>query len=162
MKLVYSAMFEGLSFTSVQRFCALYDMPLVSKRQFLKYKKCIASVARKKTMEHLEQCSRLVTQYYENELSRLPDDDGILDVDVTYDGKLFIILSFPNVIITRKVKRMLYTINTGSVCVLAEKISRPASSVLYNTQYCICLFWNFADICILYNSSYVWYGMLCM
>ncbi|KAK4327938.1 hypothetical protein Pmani_001627 [Petrolisthes manimaculis] len=30
MKLVYSAMFEGLSFTSVQRFCALYDMPLVS------------------------------------------------------------------------------------------------------------------------------------
>ncbi|KAK4324999.1 hypothetical protein Pmani_004381 [Petrolisthes manimaculis] len=36
MKLVYSAMFEGLSFTSLQLFCALYDMPLVSKRQFLK------------------------------------------------------------------------------------------------------------------------------
>ena len=49
MKHVYAAMFEGMSFAAVQRYCAIFDMPDISKRQFLKYKAVITKVAKKQS-----------------------------------------------------------------------------------------------------------------
>lgn len=43
-----------------------------------------------KVMKRMEDCVEKVVKYYKEELDRLPDEDGILDIDVTFDGKLHV------------------------------------------------------------------------
>lgn len=87
MRLVYSCMLDGMSYMSVKTSCALLRLPVVNKRQFLKYKDKIRNVAIELAQRNLDECVAQVFSYYANELNRHPDEDGILDIDVTYDGK---------------------------------------------------------------------------
>lgn len=106
MKLVYTAMLEGMSYLGVQKSCAFLDMNAVNKRQFIKYKKEVARVATEKTRKHLDDSAVKVIRHYEEELDRTVDEDGLLDIDVTYDGKLHLYLFF--FIFTLLLKRIYY------------------------------------------------------
>lgn len=87
MSIIYNAMLQGMAFESVTRYCAISEKCEVNKRQYLKYKSKVVEAAVQKTAEHLETCIEKVFKYYAETLDRHPDEDGVLDIDVTYDGK---------------------------------------------------------------------------
>lgn len=89
MKAVYSTLLDDMSYQSLKRLCGALSVPVVNKRQFLKCKKKIVSVVSEKVNKHLVESSHQVIKYYGEVLDRHPDENGFLDVDVTYDGKLY-------------------------------------------------------------------------
>ena len=47
-------------------------------------------VATEKVTSHFEDCAQIIFSYYQKELNRLPGEDGILDIDVSFDGELYV------------------------------------------------------------------------
>lgn len=94
MKFVYNSLLEGLSHEAVAKSCALLDMNIINKRQWLKYKRVICAVAVAKTQKHLNEGVEKIFKYYSETLDRHPDEDGILDIDVSFDGMVHYLFVF--------------------------------------------------------------------
>lgn len=92
MNLVYSAISEGLAMHGMQRMCSALRIDPINNRQWLKYKLEIRKVAKTRVKKHFDECTPSFFNYYQSELGRLPDNDGFLDMDVTYDGECVFLL----------------------------------------------------------------------
>lgn len=163
MKLVYNSLLEGLSHRAVQKSCALLDMKPVNKRQWLKYKRAICEVAVKKTKTQLSDSVAQIFKYYADELDRHPDENGVLDIDVSFDGKahsyLFCFLCFFCILLYFS-----YVYSTRKVLILKELHSTAeeivASLSIMFIIYLLCcnllqtLLCHILDIFMLYTHKY--------
>ena len=76
---VYSVMCEGgMSHLALKK---------IKKHEFHKYKAYISEVAKLTCQQHLEENRRVVFTFCSKE-GIMPDENGILKVDVIYDGKI--------------------------------------------------------------------------
>lgn len=84
--IVYAVMLLGYRYSGFEKLCSLLSMRHVSFRVYRKYASLVTKCAIEETKSLLETSRKAVIQYYGEVLKRFPDKDGILDIDVTYDG----------------------------------------------------------------------------
>lgn len=87
LQLVYSCMSGGVGYRSMQGIIASQGLPVMSSSVFERYKHYVTSVMKTVWKKHVNESVPVIFKYYEEELGRLPDHDGILDIDITYDGE---------------------------------------------------------------------------
>lgn len=84
--LCYIAMMFGVAYSGVEKLCGLLSLRHLKRQTYVHY----ANYIRQKTVQHatdvLERSRKAVVTYYAEKLGRHPDENGILDVDVSFDG----------------------------------------------------------------------------
>ena len=88
LKLVYEVMNSGLGLKGMYGICSVLDLGNAASRSYYKHKDYIAQKAKEKTAKHLEEAVLSITKIYATELDKYPDEEGVLDIAVSYDGKL--------------------------------------------------------------------------
>ena len=83
-------MLRGDAYRTLETNFGFLDIKPFAKNTYERYKKHIVSVAKEKVTSHFEDCAQIIFSYYQKELNRLPGEDGILDIDVSFDGELYI------------------------------------------------------------------------
>lgn len=86
LMLVYFVMLLGYGFAGVERLCGLFSMRHFNRLIYLQYAKYITSQALVNVKDILDISRKAVVRCYSEELGREPDDQGNLDVDISFDG----------------------------------------------------------------------------
>ena len=76
----------GHNYAAVKSFCAFFGLPVLNKRSYLRYAKKVRTKSVEKTKQLLEESRKADVEFYEKNLGRVPDEEGVLDMDVTFDG----------------------------------------------------------------------------
>lgn len=84
LMLTHAVMLLGKGNAAFHKLCALMNLKAISDSTYSNYSKYVTLKAKMKAKEVLEHSRRAVFEYYAKELKRLPDEDGVLDVDVTF------------------------------------------------------------------------------
>ncbi|XP_050730360.1 uncharacterized protein LOC127005497 isoform X2 [Eriocheir sinensis] len=84
LTLVHAIMLLGKGKAAFDKLCALMNLRGISSSAYNIISKYVTVKAKIKAEEVLEQSRKAVFEYYAKELNRLPDEDGVLDVDVTF------------------------------------------------------------------------------
>lgn len=84
--LVYAVMLLGYSFSAVEKICGILSLPHFTNKTYTRISKFITEKSKINVSDILERSRKAVVQFYANELGRVPDENGILDLDVTFDG----------------------------------------------------------------------------
>lgn len=79
-------MLFGLAYSGVEKICGLLSIRHFTRGVYMRYANYITDKTVQHTKSLLEQSRKAVFSYYAQELDRHPDEDGILDVDVSFDG----------------------------------------------------------------------------
>lgn len=87
LQLVYSCMSGGVGYRCMKGIIASQGLPVMSSSVFERYKRHVTSVMKMVWKKHMDESIPLIFTYYAEELQRFPDHDGILDIDITYDGE---------------------------------------------------------------------------
>lgn len=83
--LVYLGMLLGCGYYGIEKICGSLSLKHFTNVAYLCYAKFITAQAKGNVKDILEMSRKAVIQYY-SELGREPDDNGILGLDVTFDG----------------------------------------------------------------------------
>ncbi|KAK3869589.1 hypothetical protein Pcinc_025112 [Petrolisthes cinctipes] len=86
LSLVYHCMQHDLGYSGMCSLSSCLDIPLMSKGTFVSYENKLEEMAGMKFEEYSKYIIEAIFEYYESELNILPDENGILSVEVTYDG----------------------------------------------------------------------------
>ena len=84
--IIYLVKLLGHGYAAVERFCSILSMRHFSFVTYGKYTKFINEHAVENVNDILKRSREAVFQYYAENLNRHPDENGILDIDATYDG----------------------------------------------------------------------------
>ncbi|XP_050730167.1 uncharacterized protein LOC127005398 isoform X2 [Eriocheir sinensis] len=84
LTLVHAVMLLGKGNAAFHKLCAMMNLRSITNSTYSNYSKYVTLKAKMKAKEVLERSRRAVFEYYARELNRLPDEDGVLDVDVTF------------------------------------------------------------------------------
>ncbi|KAK3891643.1 hypothetical protein Pcinc_004490 [Petrolisthes cinctipes] len=79
-------MLRGQGYRSLEGIFGFLDIKPIAKGTYERYKLHIISVANEVVTQHLNKSVTVIRKYYEEELHRLPEDDGILNIDVSFDA----------------------------------------------------------------------------
>ena len=85
MGAVYGALLNGTSQLAVNRICTMAGLPPMPCRMFHTYKKIIVKCAMDEVEKHLQENVKIIFEEYKK-LDIHPDENGILDIEVIYDG----------------------------------------------------------------------------
>ena len=80
-------MLRGGTYRNLQATYGFLGIKPIAKGTYNKYKRHIVDVATKVVTSHFKDSSEII-KYYEIELNRLPSEDNILDIDVSFDGEM--------------------------------------------------------------------------
>ena len=85
MGAVYGALLNGTSQLAVNRICTMAGLPLMPNKMFHSYKHIIVKCAMDEVEKHLQDNVKVIFEEYKK-LGIHPDENGILDIEVIYDG----------------------------------------------------------------------------
>ena len=85
MGAVYGALLNGTSQLAVNRICTMAGLPAMPNKIFHKYKHIIVKCAMDEVEKHLQENVKIIFEEYKK-LGIHPDENGILDIEVIYDG----------------------------------------------------------------------------
>lgn len=86
LRAVYSCMLRGQGYRSMEGMYSFLGIRPITHITYNNYKHHIVSTANEELARHFDEAVDVVFQYYKEELQRLPDDDGFLNIDVSFDG----------------------------------------------------------------------------
>lgn len=86
LMLVYVVMCLGWGYSGAEKLCGMLSMRHFTRDSYIRYANYVIKKGKECVHNVLEQCRKAVFRFYAEELGRTPDENGVLDVDVGFDG----------------------------------------------------------------------------
>lgn len=86
LRMVYSSMVNDIVNNGLMKQCSVLGVPHFSERVYQKYKTVICSTVSSKFQNYQNRAVEAIFKFYGEELDIHPCDNGILDIDVSFDG----------------------------------------------------------------------------
>lgn len=86
MRNVFSSMVNDIGYAGLMGHCAISGVPQFSHKTYQMYKSVICNAVANKVKVSKEKNVQAIFKYYEEVYDIHPDENGILDIDVSFDG----------------------------------------------------------------------------
>lgn len=86
LSLVSSALDLDIGCPCMKKMTSSFCLSSINPASYKQYKKRIGKITSNNYKEIQGKVVKAIFLYYENELSKCPDENGILDIDVSFDG----------------------------------------------------------------------------
>lgn len=86
LRMVYASMLNDNGNSGLMRECAVLGVGHFSQAKYQKYKKTICKTVEEQMKEFQKKSVEGIFKYYKDELGIEPDADGVLNIDVSFDG----------------------------------------------------------------------------
>ena len=83
---VYFAMLLGVGYSGVETLCGMLSLSHFTYEKYVEYCKFVTKKAMKHASELLHENRKAVFKFYAEKLNRMPDETGVLNTDVSFDG----------------------------------------------------------------------------
>ena len=86
LMIVYFVMLMGVGYSGVETLCGMLSLSHFTYTKYIEYCKYVTKKAIKRVDELLGANRRAVFAFYKEKLNIMPDEDGVLNIDVSFDG----------------------------------------------------------------------------
>ena len=86
LMLVYLVMLLGIGYSGIETVCGMLSLKHFTFETYVRYSQYVIMKAVEHTNDILVDSRKAVFKFYAEELGRYPDENGVLDVDCTFDG----------------------------------------------------------------------------
>lgn len=86
LMIIYAVMLLGYGYRGVERVCGMISLRHFSRAVYMDYANYLTSKVVENAKSVLEKSRKAVVRFYAEKLDRHPNSDGVLDIDVSFDG----------------------------------------------------------------------------